>query len=101
MTYWHYYSINAQLLVWPYPLCCDWSMGAVAVVSSWSPHVPSVGGGSPHVPFCFSGLIVCPLLARPLVSPHVPSSCLPSCFTGVWVRRLTWRWRAARRALTW
>jgi hypothetical protein len=80
MTYWHYYSINAQLLVWPYPLCCDWSMGAVAVVSSWSPHVPSVGGGLLMCPFvsvvsscalfllALLCLLMCPLLACPLVS---------------------------------
>jgi hypothetical protein len=34
-TYWHYYALNLQLLVWPYPLCCDWSMGAVPLVDSW------------------------------------------------------------------
>ncbi len=34
-TYWHYYALNLQLLVWPFPLCCDWSMGAVPLVDSW------------------------------------------------------------------
>jgi len=34
-TYWHYYSLNLHLLLWPYPLCCDWSMGAVPLVVSW------------------------------------------------------------------
>jgi tetratricopeptide (TPR) repeat protein len=85
MTYWHYYSINAQLLVWPYPLCCDWSMGSVPVVSLWSAHLPCVGG-----------LLLCPLVSvasscalLALVSPLVPSSCLPSCFSGVGVQRRT------------
>ena len=34
-TYWLYYAINLKLLIWPYPLCCDWSMGAVPLVRQW------------------------------------------------------------------
>ena len=34
-TYWLYYAINLRLLIWPYPLCCDWSMGAVPLVRQW------------------------------------------------------------------
>jgi hypothetical protein len=27
-SYWHYYGINVFLLLFPYPLCCDWSMAS-------------------------------------------------------------------------
>ena len=37
MTYWHLYSRNAGLLLYPYPLCCDWSMASVPPVETVSP----------------------------------------------------------------
>ncbi|KAJ1475737.1 hypothetical protein T484DRAFT_1909170, partial [Baffinella frigidus] len=35
LTYWHVYSRNAALLLYPHPLCCDWSMGSISPVETW------------------------------------------------------------------
>jgi len=88
MTYWHYYAINAQLLVWPRRLCCDWSMGAVPVVRSWS----CLYRPCPPPPF--------PLRTRPLRSTQQSSKpqLLPSVCTREYAKQSVHRSPTTQRA---